>query len=144
MSQSVKTIDFTCDNPSEGSGPPSVDIPDSLQRASLRLGFPPSYVIVGVYRLLSDKTLSLPVWDLCRNGFLKGAAVGSIWVRACCSESGYCSKQMSEVLTLPYMQQSFLTFSIQRGLIRTFWIKYVRVFVAIVAYSYSHCARGIF
>jgi hypothetical protein len=143
MPRSVKNIDITCDNPSEGSGPPrSMDVPNSLQRASLRLGFTPSYVIVGVYRLFSDQTLSLPVWELCRNGFLKGATVGSIWVCACCSD--YRGERMSEALTLPYMQQSCLTFSIQRGLIRTFWIKYVRVFVAILAYPYSHWGHGIF
>jgi hypothetical protein len=102
MSQSVldaRKIEFSR-NPSKGSGPPrSVEVPDSLQRASLRLGFPPSYVIVGVYRLFSDKTLSLPVWHLCRSGFLKGAGVGSIWVSAC--SSNYLSEErMSEALSL--------------------------------------------
>jgi len=99
MSQSVHDVkeSFSTHDLSEGSGPPrSVDVPDSLQGATLRLGFAPSYVIVGVYRLLSDKALFLPVWHMCQSGFLRGAAVGSIW--------------------------SFLTFPIQRGLIRTFWI----------------------
>ncbi|KAH9984088.1 hypothetical protein BJV74DRAFT_776338 [Russula compacta] len=82
---------------SEGSGPPKdVGLPDSLRSATRRLRFPPSYVVVGVYRLLSDKALFFPAWQKCRSGFLKGIAVGSIW--------------------------SFLTFSVQRGLIRTFWI----------------------
>ncbi|KAI0296911.1 hypothetical protein B0F90DRAFT_1811257 [Multifurca ochricompacta] len=84
-------------DPSEGSGPPkNLDVPDSLQHATLRLSFPPSYVVVGAYRLLSDKALFVPIWKKCRNGFLRGAIVGSIW--------------------------SFLTFSIQRRLIKTFWI----------------------
>jgi len=89
-------------DPSEGSGPPrSVDVPDSLQSATLRLCFTPSYVIVGVYRLLSDEALFLPVWNMCRRGFLRGIAVGSVW--------------------------SFLTFSVQRGLVRTFWLNSPRV-----------------
>ncbi len=83
MSRSVLDTDENVfmRNPSEGSGPPkNVDIPNSLQRATLRLGFPPSYVIVGVYRLLSDKALFSPVWQRCRSGFLGGAAIGSVWV----------------------------------------------------------------
>jgi hypothetical protein len=82
MSQSVLDSEkiFACD-PSEGSGPRrGVDVPDSLQSATLRLSFTPSYVIVGVYRLLSDKALFLPVWNMCRRGFLRGIVVGSIWV----------------------------------------------------------------
>lgn len=67
---------------SEGSGPPKdVGLPDSLRSATQRLRLPPSYVVVGVYRLLSDKALFFPVWQKCRSGFLKGIAVGSIWVR---------------------------------------------------------------
>jgi len=99
MSQSVLDIneDFFARDPSKGSGPPkNVHVPDSLRGSTHRLAFPPSYVVVGVYRLLTDKTLFLPVWDKCRNGFLRGVAVGSVW--------------------------SFLTFSIQRGFIKTFWL----------------------
>lgn len=83
MSQSVLDIDenFFIRSPSEGSGPPkNVDIPDSLQSATQRLGFPPSYVVVGVYRLLSDKALFSPVWQRCKSGFLRSAAVGGVWV----------------------------------------------------------------
>ena len=83
MSQSVLDIDdkFFLPSPSEGSGPPkNVDIPESLQNAAHRLSFPPSYVVVGVYRLLSDKALFSPVWQKCRSGFLRSAAVGSVWV----------------------------------------------------------------
>ncbi|KAF8486665.1 hypothetical protein F5888DRAFT_1761105 [Russula emetica] len=99
MSQSVLDIDenFFMRSPSEGSGPSkNVNIPDSLQRATQRLGFPPSYVVVGVYRLVFDKALFSPVWQMCRSGFLRGVAVGGVW--------------------------SFLTFSIQRGFIRIFWM----------------------
>src|SRR6266571_2063634 len=86
MSQSILDVDdkFFQPDPSEGSGPPRNDnVPGSLQRASLRLDFPPSYVVVGAYRLLSDKSLSVPIWQKCRNGFLRGAAVGGIWVCGC-------------------------------------------------------------
>jgi hypothetical protein len=84
MSQSVLDVDenFFARNPSEGSGPAkNMDIPDSLQSATRRLSFPPSYVVVGVYRLLSDKALFSPVWQGCRSGFLRSAAIGGVWVR---------------------------------------------------------------
>jgi len=83
MSQSVLDIDenLFIRSPSEGSGPPkNVTIPDSLQRATQRLGFPPSYVVVGVYRLGFDEALFSPVWQRCRSGFLRGVAVGGVWV----------------------------------------------------------------
>lgn len=99
MSQAILEVDdkFFERSSSEGSGPPRKEnVPDSLQRASLRLDFPPSYIVVGAYRLLSDKSLFVPIWQKCRNGFSRGAAVGGVW--------------------------TFLTFSIQRGLIKTFWI----------------------
>jgi hypothetical protein len=94
----MKEVDFAR-SPSKGSGPPkSVGAPDSLRRSTLRLGFPPSYVIVGVYRLLSDKALFLPVWYLCRSGFLKGAAVGGVWV---CDRTSVLAVNGSAKLTLP-------------------------------------------
>lgn len=55
-------------------------IPTQLARASRRLGFPPSYVVVGAYRLLSDKTLLKPSWDKCKHAARRGAIVGAIWV----------------------------------------------------------------
>jgi len=61
--------------------PPDTDVPEHLQRATLRLNFPPSYVVVGVYRLFTDKSLSKPAWDKCRHGVQRGAIVGSVWVR---------------------------------------------------------------
>lgn len=86
MSQSVLQVDdkFFERTPSEGSGPPkNENVPDTLHRAALRLEFPPSYVVVGAYRLLSDKSLFVPMWQKCRNGFLRGIAVGGVWVCDC-------------------------------------------------------------
>ncbi|KIM64141.1 hypothetical protein SCLCIDRAFT_1213552 [Scleroderma citrinum Foug A] len=59
--------------------PPDTNVPEHLQRATLRLNFPPSYVVVGVYRLFTDKSLSKPAWDKCRHGVQRGAIVGSVW-----------------------------------------------------------------
>ena len=104
MSQSVLDIDetFFTRSPSEGSGPPkNVDIPDSLQSATQRLRFPPSYVVVGVYRLLSDKALFSPVWKKCRSGFLRSAAVCGVWV------CGRNIKFASYRLTLPRTHSHF-------------------------------------
>ena len=54
-------------------------LPPNLARAALRLEFPPSYVLVGVYRLFTDKNLYGPAWDKCEHGTRRGAIVGSIW-----------------------------------------------------------------
>jgi hypothetical protein len=54
-------------------------VPPSLARATLRLEFPPSYVLVGVYRLFTDKHLYKPAWDKCRHAARRGAIVGAIW-----------------------------------------------------------------
>ncbi|KAL4068819.1 hypothetical protein V8B97DRAFT_1872479 [Scleroderma yunnanense] len=59
--------------------PPDTNIPENLQRATLRLNFPPSYVVVGVYRLFTDESLYKPAWDKCRHGVRRGAIVGSVW-----------------------------------------------------------------
>ena len=56
-------------------------LPPNLTRAALRLEFPPSYVLVGVYRLLTDKNLYKPAWDKCKHATSRGAIVGGIWVR---------------------------------------------------------------
>jgi len=58
---------------------PEENIPPTLARASQRLQFPPLYVIVGVYRLFTDKLLYVPVWNRCKH-VQKGALVGAIWV----------------------------------------------------------------
>ncbi|KAH8111962.1 hypothetical protein DFH11DRAFT_559530 [Phellopilus nigrolimitatus] len=44
-----------------------------------RLAFPPIYVVVGAYRLLSDDKLYIPTWAKCKHGFLRGAVVGLGW-----------------------------------------------------------------
>ncbi|KLO15809.1 hypothetical protein SCHPADRAFT_902038 [Schizopora paradoxa] len=44
-----------------------------------RLAFPPIYVVVGAYRLLSDPNLRVPAWKKCQHGVLRGAAVGLGW-----------------------------------------------------------------
>jgi hypothetical protein len=54
--------------------------PPGLSRATQRLEFPPSYVVVGAYRLFTDETLFRPTWDKCRNAARRGAIVGGIWV----------------------------------------------------------------
>ncbi|KAF7981340.1 hypothetical protein HWV62_33783 [Athelia sp. TMB] len=53
--------------------------PPELERAVRRLQFPPSYVVVGIYRLITDKTLSRPAWDKCKHGTQRGLAVGVVW-----------------------------------------------------------------
>ena len=56
-------------------------VPTNLQRATLRLNFPPSYVVVGVYRLCTDESLYKPAWDKCEHGVQRGLVVGFVWVR---------------------------------------------------------------
>ena len=48
-----------------------------------RLRFPPSYAIVGVYRLCTDPHLYVPIWAKVRHGVRRGAVVGFGWVRTC-------------------------------------------------------------
>jgi hypothetical protein len=57
------------------------NIPSNLKRATLRLQFPPTYVIVGVYRLFTDETLYVPAWKKCKHATVRGAVVGIVWVR---------------------------------------------------------------
>lgn len=45
-----------------------------------RMEFPPLYVVVGVYRLFTDKNLYVPVWQKCKHGAVRGAVVGLAWV----------------------------------------------------------------
>lgn len=52
----------------------------SKQLREERLNFPPLYVVVGVYRLCTDKNLYVPAWQKCKHGALRGAAVGAGWV----------------------------------------------------------------
>jgi len=58
-----------------------LDDPHHLARATFRMDFPPFYVIVGVYRLCTDKNLYIPAWDKCKHGARRGAIVGVVWVR---------------------------------------------------------------
>ncbi|EPQ59956.1 hypothetical protein GLOTRDRAFT_51755, partial [Gloeophyllum trabeum ATCC 11539] len=77
------------------------DVPAELARAESRMQFPPSYVIVGVYRLFTDKTLYVPAWKKCQHGVVRGLLVGGAW--------------------------GFITFSIQRKFVELFLIKSPRV-----------------
>ncbi|KAI3621277.1 hypothetical protein WG66_014508 [Moniliophthora roreri] len=54
-------------------------IPENLVRATNRLQFPPSYAVVGVYRLCTDKALYIPAWQKCKHGTIRGAVVGVVW-----------------------------------------------------------------
>ena len=64
----------------ESFAPHLTNVPSALERATLRLEFPPSYVVVGVYRLATDKSLHVPIWNKCKHGFIRGLAVGAGWV----------------------------------------------------------------
>ncbi|KAJ7125171.1 hypothetical protein C8R44DRAFT_619208 [Mycena epipterygia] len=81
---------------------PALAVPPSLIRATSRLQFPPSYVLVGVYRLFTDKHLYVPAWQKCQHGVQRGAVVGLIWV-------------------------TFLTFGIQKRFIEIFLANSPRV-----------------
>jgi hypothetical protein len=82
--------------------------------AGLRLDFPPSYVLVGVYRLSTDPSIRVPVWKKCKHGFIRGAVVGLAWVST--DDDG----RRPRFLTF---FQAFLTFGIQNGLIHLFFSK---------------------
>ena len=72
--QSPGAFHESAQNHPEDLGPPE------LERASRRLSFPPSYVVVGIYRLINDKSLLKAAWDKCRHGTQRGLAVGFVWV----------------------------------------------------------------
>ncbi|KAI0629737.1 hypothetical protein C8Q77DRAFT_1138152 [Trametes polyzona] len=55
------------------------DVPTNLRRATSRLQFPPSYVVVGFYRLVTDRNLYVPAWQKCKHGFVRGASVALVW-----------------------------------------------------------------
>lgn len=57
-------------------------VPEHLKRSTHRLQFPPSYVLVGVYRLCTDRNLYVPAWQKCQHGTVRGLGVGLVWVRA--------------------------------------------------------------
>lgn len=56
------------------------NIPRPLVRATLRLQFSPTYVVVGMYRFFTDKSLYVPAWDKCRHAARRGAIIGTVWV----------------------------------------------------------------
>ncbi|TFK66423.1 hypothetical protein BDN72DRAFT_799982 [Pluteus cervinus] len=58
---------------------PHEHVPDHLARATFRMDFPPSYVLVGLYRFCTDKLLYIPAWDKCRHAARRGAIVGAVW-----------------------------------------------------------------
>ncbi|KAI0321205.1 hypothetical protein OF83DRAFT_1100720 [Amylostereum chailletii] len=88
----INAVELTAQHSSLGQ-----HIPPTLASASARLNFPPSYVVVGVYRLFTDKALYKPFWDKCKHGFVRGIAVGAAW--------------------------AFFTFKLQRKLVHLFWMK---------------------
>lgn len=45
-----------------------------------RLQFPPSYALVGVYRLVTDPNLYRPIWAKVQHGTRRGMIVGFSWV----------------------------------------------------------------
>jgi len=57
------------------------NVPSNIARATLRLQFTPTYVIVGVYRLFTDENLYMPAWKKCKHATVRGAIVGAVWVR---------------------------------------------------------------
>ncbi|KAL4248392.1 EI24 domain-containing protein [Abortiporus biennis] len=57
----------------------SAILPPELRASTTRLNFPPSYVVVGVYRLFTDKSLYIPAWKKCEHGFVRGATIGLVW-----------------------------------------------------------------
>ena len=66
--------------------PGAGSVPDVAERSRAamrqeRLAFPPIYVLVGAYRLATDKSLYVPMWQKCKHGFVRGAIVGVAWVR---------------------------------------------------------------
>ncbi|KAE9402694.1 hypothetical protein BT96DRAFT_1017440 [Gymnopus androsaceus JB14] len=54
-------------------------VPEHLKRSTHRLQFPPSYVLVGVYRLCTDRNLYVPAWQKCQHGTVRGLGVGLVW-----------------------------------------------------------------
>lgn len=60
----------------------SADLRPNESLAPFRLDFSPSYILVGVYRLSTDASIRVPVWEKCKHGFVRGALVGFAWVSA--------------------------------------------------------------
>lgn len=77
ISNGPEAQDLLFERPEEAA-----NVPAHLMRATIRLQFPPTYVVVGVYRLFTDKLLYVPAWDKCKHATQRGAIVGAIWVRS--------------------------------------------------------------
>ncbi|KAI0781672.1 hypothetical protein BC629DRAFT_576755 [Irpex lacteus] len=63
----------------EVSTPYSENVPENLKASTARLMFPPSYVVVGVYRLVTDKILRASAWNKLKHGIVRGASVALVW-----------------------------------------------------------------
>ncbi|KAI0337136.1 hypothetical protein BDW22DRAFT_1364480 [Trametopsis cervina] len=61
------------------TSPYDENVPQILRASTSRLQFPPSYVVVGVYRLITDKSLRQPAWAKLKHGIVRGAAVALVW-----------------------------------------------------------------
>lgn len=102
-----------------GGDPPTPyteDVPAPLRRATSRLQFPPSYVVVGFYRLVTDRNLYVPAWQKCKHGFVRGATVALVWV----STSIFSRSRERDVQTF---KQGIGSFKIQRKFVEVFLIK---------------------
>ncbi len=100
------------------------NVPKSLKSATMRMKFPPSYVIVGVYRLCTDKLLYKPAWDKCRHGARRGIIAGLIWVSKSCAP--LCTKPM----TGKTAKQAIVTYRVQKKFIELFLSKCARRFIS--------------
>ncbi|KAG1735033.1 hypothetical protein EDB19DRAFT_1725691 [Suillus lakei] len=74
------------------------EVSQELHRAMLRLDFPSSYVVVGAYRLFTDKSLYVPAWNKCRNGARRGLICGFAWM---CASYTIQRRIIKTVLTNP-------------------------------------------
>ncbi|KAI0698014.1 hypothetical protein BC835DRAFT_1405525 [Cytidiella melzeri] len=63
----------------ELSSPYVENIPANLRASTSRLQFPPSYAVVGAYRLITDKSLRVPAWQKLKHGTVRGASVALVW-----------------------------------------------------------------
>lgn len=102
--------------------PYSDNVPDNLRAATSRLQFPPSYAVVGIYRLFTDKKIALPVWQKCKHGLVRGVSVALAWV----SLNFENRVDQLEVQKLTGASQTVVTFKLQREFVELFLIKYAK------------------
>lgn len=55
-------------------------VPPQLRPAETRLSFPPLYCLVGLSRLLTDRSIRQAVWAKAKHGTLRGVLLGTAWV----------------------------------------------------------------